>query len=381
MVGKPIPVLLVEDNPGDARLIELMLEEAGERRFRLTRAADLAGGREAVHHAAYGVVLLDLHLTDSHGLETLREMRRAAPSVAVVVLTGLSDEAVGVQAVQEGAQDYLLKGQVTAAQLAHALYYAFGRMQRELALAEAIAEEMATVRSIYRNLFPARPPVCAGFDIHGGSDAVTAAGGDFFDYLRLDEGRLGVVIGDVTGHGVGPAMLMAATHAYLRAYCRERTHLGEIVMLANRSLAEDVDGGRNVTLLLAAIDPARRTLTYTGAGHVPGSIIDASGVERAQLYSTGLPLGIVPDGIYPVVGPLPLQTGDVVVLLTDGVTEARAPSGEMFGRHRAIEVVRRNRHRSAAEIVTALAEEVRRFLHGQPLQDDATAVVLKSTAD
>jgi serine phosphatase RsbU (regulator of sigma subunit) len=305
---------------------------------------------------------------------------REAPEVPVVVLTGLADEALGEQAVQEGAQDYLLKGQVTAAHLIHALCYAVGRHQRHQGLSQrlrASEQEMAAARCIYQHLLPTGAPACAGYDIHGASLSVTAAGGDFYDYLALGQGGVRVVIGDVTGHGVGPALLMAATRAYLRAFAHSGDDLGTIVTRTNRVLADDLADGRNVTLLLAQLDAGRPTLAFISAGHPPGYVLDGHGEVRSQLFSTGLPLGILAEGSYAAGPALPLEAGDVVLLLTDGVREARNPSGNMFGDSRALEVARRHRACSSQDIIHALYTAVRDFSADGPAQDDITAVVIK----
>jgi serine phosphatase RsbU (regulator of sigma subunit) len=376
----PIPVLLVEDNPGDARLIEIQLAEAGGGRFALTRAEELAGALKRLDGRCFEVVLLDLMLPDSQGLDTFRAVAAAAPEVPVVVLTGLTDETLGVHAVQEGAQDYLVKGQVGDRQLAHALHYAVGRHRRQHGLAKelrASKEELDAARRIYQHLLPCQAPACPGYEIHGASLCATTAGGDFYDYLTLPQGRVGVVIGDVTGHGVGPAMLMAATRAYLRAFAHTDADLGAIIGRTNRVLAEDMADGRNVTLLLAQLEPGRPALSYTSAGHEPGHVLGRSGEVRSLLYSTGLPLGILAEGDYAAAPAIPLEASDVLLLWTDGVVEARNPGGEMFGRSRALEVARRQRQRSPREIVGALYEAVQDFLGGQAPHDDMTALVVK----
>jgi serine phosphatase RsbU (regulator of sigma subunit) len=380
MKTSSIPVLLVEDNPGDARLIREALAEAGPARFELTATDRLAPALQLLIEGRFEVVLLDLSLPDSHGLETFRAVRAETHEVPVVVLTGLADQTLAVQAVQEGAQDYLVKGEVSSAQLAHALYYAVGRHQRQRDVESALRaseEEMRVARQIQQHLFPAAAPARPGFDVHGASFCAAATGGDFFDYLPLGDEALGLVIADVTGHGVGPALLMAATRAYLRAFAQTSTDPGRILALTNRVLAADLTEGRNVTLLLARLDTAARTLLYTSAGHPPGWVIGSAGQVRHSLLSTDMPLGIRPDGDFPTAPALALAPGDVVLLLTDGVLEERSPEGEQFGQERAVAVVAAHRRSSARDIVEALYAEVRRFSRDRPQADDITALVVK----
>jgi serine phosphatase RsbU (regulator of sigma subunit) len=380
MASQPIRVLLVEDNPGDARLIHWMLGQTGEVCFELAEADRLSAALGRLRAEPFSVVLLDLSLPDSQGLETFRAVSADFPRVPVVVLTGLADETAAVQAVQEGAQDYLVKGQVLDRHLVHALHYAVGRHQRQQCRdreGSTSAEEVRVARQIQQHLFPQRPPACAGIDLHGASFPAGATGGDYFDYLPLDGGRVGVVIGDVTGHGLGPALLMMATRAYLRAFAQSHADIGQVLARTNRVLAEDVTEGRFVTLLLAQLDEARHVLRYASAGHCPGYVLGPTGAVRTPLYSTGLPLGILPDGDFPVAPEVRLEPGEVVVLWTDGILEAQAPDGEQFGEARALGVVRSHRGEPAREIVEALCRGVHSFTQAQPPHDDMTAIVLK----
>src|SRR5581483_10317530 len=135
-----------------------------------------------------------------------------------------------------------------------------------------LREEIRLARQIQQKLFPAPALPLPGFDVSGVSHPAEATGGDYFDYLPLPDGSLGVVIGDVSGHGFGPALLMAELRAYLRAFLLSRADVGEIVGLLNRALADDAPEGYFATLLLARLDPATRSLVYASAGHSPGYV-------------------------------------------------------------------------------------------------------------
>src|SRR5262249_17791409 len=143
-----------------------------------------------------------------------------------------------------------------------------------------------------------------------------------FDYVPMRDGSLGIVIGDVSGHGYGPALLMAQTRAYLRAFLLTHTDIRDIIALVNRALADDTPDGRFTTLLFVRIDPATRTLQYVSAGHTTSYLLGASGEVKAELCSTGMPLGIVTDAEYDATPQLTLEPGDLLLLVTDGVEEA-----------------------------------------------------------
>jgi sigma-B regulation protein RsbU (phosphoserine phosphatase) len=239
-------------------------------------------------------------------------------------------------------------------------------------------EQFRVAREIQQRLFPKAAPNVAGLDIAGVSHAAEATGGDYFDYLPMLRDRLGVVVGDVTGHGIGPALLMAETRAYLRILARNREDTGEILTRANRILAEDIGYERFITMLLVSVDPRKRTFTFTNAGHPAGFVLGASGEIKAQLKRTGLPLGIKPDTVFPKAAESSLSPGDILLLLTDGIEEAVSPDETIFGTERILEVVRANRGKAAREIVDALYAAVREFAQNTPQLDDVTAVVIKA---
>lgn len=238
-------------------------------------------------------------------------------------------------------------------------------------------EQFRIAREIQQRLFPKAAPETPGLDLAGASYPAEATGGDYFDYLTLADGAMGVVVADVTGHGIGPAMLMAETRAYLRLLARNRSELGIIMDRANQMLAEDVSYERFVTLILTKFDPQTRCLTYSSAGHPPGYVLDATGQLKCLLKRTGGPLGIQPDARYTESAQIQLASGDIVLLLTDGVDESMSPDGEFFGLERTLSAVRANLNRPAREIVEALYQSVRVFSANTPQLDDVTAVVIK----
>ncbi|MCI0746590.1 MAG: SpoIIE family protein phosphatase [Verrucomicrobia subdivision 3 bacterium] len=248
------------------------------------------------------------------------------------------------------------------------------RAEREL---QQSKEQFRVAREIQQRLFPKSAPSLPGFDIGGASYPAEATGGDYFDYLPMLNDRMGVVLGDVTGHGVGPALLMAETRAYLRVLAGRREDVGEILTRANGVLAEDVGTERFVTLFIARLDPKTRELTYASAGHSAGHLLDASGRVKQLLPRTGIPLGMRADTLYASSAEFALESGDVVVLLTDGVEESLAPDGALFGTERALDIVRQHRERPAQQIVEELYQAVRKFSGGAAQTDDVTAIVVK----
>ena len=238
-------------------------------------------------------------------------------------------------------------------------------------------EQFRIAREIQQHLFPKAPPQLEGFDIGGASFPAEATGGDYFDFVPLLDGCQGLLVGDVTGHGVGPALLMAETRAYLRILARNNADAGTMLTKANRVLAEDLGYERFVTLFIARLNPAERRLAYVNAGHVPGYIFGSSGDVISTLKRTGIPLGLRPGTVYNESSEIELAPGQMVVLVTDGFEEAVNAHEELMGVERMLEVVRRNRAKPASDIVQALYEATWKFSGEVAPPDDLTAIVIK----
>jgi PAS domain S-box-containing protein len=237
--------------------------------------------------------------------------------------------------------------------------------------------QMLAAQKIQQRLLPSASPNIPGFDIAGAVYPAEFAAGDYFDYLPMADQSVGVVVGDVSGHGLGPSLLMASTHAYLRTLSQSGNNVPDMLAMVNSSLLAETEDDRFVTMLFACINPKTRTIVCANAGHPTGYVLDSPGAIKALLESEAMPLGVMPGTKFPVGEPITLDPGDLVVLLTDGILEAMAPDGEFFGSQRVLDVVRENRHGKAAEITVALREAVRVFSQQEDLTDDVTAVVIK----
>lgn len=248
------------------------------------------------------------------------------------------------------------------------------RVERTL---EENAVQLLAAQKIQQRLLPGAAPIIPGYDIAGAVYPAEFAAGDYFDYLPMDDERVGVVVGDVSGHGLAPSLLMASTHAYMRTLAKMQSELPDILALVNSSLVAETEDDRFVTMLFACLNPRTRTFVYANAGHPTGYVIDSPGQIKALLKSEAMPLGIMSENEFPVADPIALDPGDLVLLLTDGILEALSPEGTFFGAERVLDVVRQHRQRTAAEITEALRDAVRRFTGRERLVDDVTAVVIK----
>jgi serine phosphatase RsbU (regulator of sigma subunit) len=380
-MGLPLRILIVEDSESDAKLAEYELHRGGfdvQSRIVCTAPALTA----ALNTTLWDIILCDHSMPTLDSAAALRIAKARQPDVPFIIVSGSLPEAAAAQAMLLGAQDYLCKDNL--ARLVPAVKRELqeasdrrARRQAEQALS-AQAEEMRIGREIQQRLFPAIAPTLAGFDIAGASFPATATGGDYFDYIPMLEGRLGLVVGDVTGHGLGPALIMADARAILRTLARSFADVPDILVHANDLLREDIGWDRFLTVFFGRLCPAERGLRYLNAGHPPGVVLGSDGVVVAELKATLPALGMFPIEQPPEPVTLTLEPGHLLVLMTDGVTEAAAPSGEDFGCERALAVVRAHQTRPAADIVAALNSAVRAHIQDQAQGDDITIVIVKS---
>ena len=234
--------------------------------------------------------------------------------------------------------------------------------------------ELRLAQKIQQRLLPRSSPKLPGFEIAGRCTAAQWTSGDYFDFIKMDNGTLGVVIADVTGHGTGPAILMATTRAFLRASAQVSTDIDEILTLANRSLSADLEQGRFVTLFFASIEPKTGTLLYTSAGHNSYLLVEDDSVKTLGLERP--PLGVLSDPDFSIADPIEMKTEDALLLVSDGIQETKSPSGELYGEKRMLECFCENREKPAEKIVQSLLDSVRKFSENVPQQDDITAVVV-----
>ncbi len=379
--GERLRVLLVEDDPGDAFLVQELLTEAGAP-VDLEIATDMAGARPRV--GAVHCVLLDLGLPDTTGLDGLREILRLNSRVAVCVLTGLEDEHLGSAAVAEGAQDYLVKGQVDGVLLGRALRYAVERKRaddnarrlHELGLRQAESARLE------RGLLPKpllRGPVPSVYPLYRPGRRRALLGGDFFDVIQTDADTVHVLIGDVCGHGVDEAPLGVALRVSWRALVLagvpEEAVLPSLeqVLVSERRTEELF-----ATVATVAIDLARGEASMRLAGHPPPLVLTAAGVRQCEVRP-GLVLGVLP-GIERPPSTVRLGKGWALLMYTDGLIEGwSAPDsgGERLGVDGLCRILddRDQVATGAGELPHWLVEVVEER-NGGPLADDVAVLLI-----
>lgn len=508
MDSELLRVLVIEDNPLDARMIEELLSRANRQPIELEHVQRLSAGLTQLASGQFDVVLVDLNLEDSSGVETVARVHACNRQVPIVVLTGMEAGELALKALKSGAEDFLYKSELEPELLLRSIHYAIERFahrrsdqqfreeearyrqllaavttytysvkfangspvstrhslgclsatgygpeeyaadpylwiqmvhpddrevvqkyvaqviageqvppiehrilhkdgstrwirdtiiqsrdqagtligydglveditqrkQAELALRESEAHLLAA-EGIQSRLWPTVPPSLPGYDVAGAVYPAEFAAGDYFDYLPMLDGSIGLVIGDVSGHGLGPAIVMALTYAHLRSLAQIYTRGPDILFRVNQFLVNETD--HFVTLLFGRLMPTERSFININAGHTPGYILDSAGHIKTRMESTALPLAVLPNTTFPASAPTILDPGDLILMLTDGILEARSPKGAIFGIERTLNVVGVYRDRPAVEIIDAIHNAVREFcLPGKPI-DDITAIVVK----
>ena len=249
------------------------------------------------------------------------------------------------------------------------------QLHRELIQKQRMERDLALARSIQLGLLPDRPPQIEGFDIAVSHRPCLEAGGDYYDFIPLAADTTLVVVADVEGKGVGSAMVMANLQATLHALLAHLHSLERLVESLNDMILTDTRGQKYMTMFIALLDQRNRAIHYVNAGHVPPSVIRASGAIDF-LTEGGMVVGLFPSVRFER-GYARLQPGDVVVACTDGITEAADKQDEEFGRQRLAELVAKHRELPAEKIVTEVLAEVDQFSRGGTHEDDRVILVIK----
>ena len=237
-------------------------------------------------------------------------------------------------------------------------------------------EELAS--RVQKDLMPPGSPLMEGYEVAGLSISADSTGGDYYDYLPLSEDLLTVSIGECSGRGLAPVILMSSLRAYLRVLSRRSQDVSEVVSEANTLITDDIgDEEFLVTLLLVHIDSMTKSLRYCSAG-LQAHIIDSSG-NATVLPSTGMPLGLRRETVIPPGETQRLRSGDLVLLATDGAQKVASPTGELFGLDRLLDIVIQNRDLPPRMIVTFLKKACQEFAGDGGPSDDITIVIVKAS--
>ncbi len=305
--------------------------------------------------------------------------------LARTITTPLVALTQGVKAIGRGELDYRVN--VTTDDELEALAASFNKMAADLneymselarttADKEGFLKEMEIARRLQRRLLPEHAPTIEGLDIAADNLPAREVGGDFYDFIPVTKDRWGFVIADVSGKGMAAAIFMGLSRTIIRASATGSLRITSALEQANELICRDSTSGMFVTLFLAVLTPGENKLTYVNAGHNPPLLFRADSGEMIKLRTKGIALG-VKSGIRLEEAEVDLEKGNMLVLYTDGITEAVNEKGEAFGEERLMEIIRKNSRLTAKEMILKIQDDVMIFAGTQPQYDDITLLIMR----
>ncbi|MBK7861404.1 MAG: SpoIIE family protein phosphatase [Archangiaceae bacterium] len=391
MLSTPLQILMLEDDDDFASLISRKLRSSGSE---LTIAPKLEVALRHLTTRSFDVVLSDLNLPDSRGLETFQKVFATAPKLPIVVLTGEDDDALGLRCVQSGAQDYLVKDLgLDGPILLRALSYAIERKRVQLESArvqeelrrqnEEMSSDLRMAQQVQTAMLPMGNTRSNGlFSFAHRYKPAGPVGGDFFTEFCSPTGACGVVVFDVMGHGVRAALVTGL----LRALIDEASVLSlgpeRFLTLLNRNLRSifrQADQQIFVTAVCVIVDPNEKKLSFASAGHPSPLLLDAVNGRVISLEAArGAPLGLADEGTWKQ-HTVPFGPGNRALMFTDGLYEVEGPDGQQFGLPRLVEAAQRKVNLPAPQLLAELVEESQEYSVTGDFHDDVCAVLLEQT--
>ncbi|CAN5190098.1 hypothetical protein BH20VER2_BH20VER2_02940 [soil metagenome] len=329
-----------------------------------------------------------LFLNDGAASEELAQLRETSLATTSVLVTPLlyGKQNMGVLALANGpasppfsASDFVVFKSI-AEQSAFALYNAV--VYSEANEKKRLDHDLQIAREIQRILLPSESPEIAGFEISGINIPASQVSGDYFDYIKIDEERLGVAIADVSGKGVPASLIMAICRSVLRSQAPENSSPAEVLKKVNRQLYPDIKEDMFISMAYLVLDHIRATVTLARAGHDAPLLYRAATGELTPVKPPGLVLGIDSGSVFDrITGDfdVPLERDDCLILYTDGVTEALDGNGDEFGPERMMQSVRATAEFGPAAVIQRLIDDLRSFVGATPQNDDITLIVIRKT--
>jgi serine phosphatase RsbU (regulator of sigma subunit) len=378
-------ILIVDDAPANLRLLSEMLAGEG---YSVRVATSGRRALASVRAVTPDLILLDIRMAEMNGYEVCRHLKadRRTRQIPVIFISALDQLQDKVQAFAVGGVDYVTKpfqGEEVLARVE--THLALRRLQTELrkanrALREAnrrMERELALAGRVQASFLPRDLTALGGWDIAAALRPARQTSGDFYDAIPLPGGRLGLLIADVVDKGVGAALFMALSWILIRTYAVEHpTKPARVLQAVNHRVLADTGTGQFVTAFYGILDPTTGSLTYSNAGHPPPYLFPrASGDGPRSLGKTGMALGVLATETWKQIT-VSVEPGDVLVLYSDGVTDAENEQGAPFGPERLKASVRANLGHPAEALQEGLLADIHAFAGGAVQSDDITLMVV-----
>jgi len=381
----PIPLTLIaDDQPDVATALRLLLRGAGFQTEAVSSPADVL---EAIQQREFDLVLMDLNYardttSGQEGLDLITNIRKVDSTLPVVVLTGWGTVELAVEAMHRGVHDFVQKPWDNPTLLETVkTQIELGRQRRQQLHLEAeslnankrLERELADAEEIQRALLPKHLPELPGLDVAVAWHPARVVGGDYFDVLQPAAGKTAFCIADAAGKGMPAALLMSNMQAVLRSFATETSSPAELCGRVNHVVCENIVANRFISCFYGVLDNQDKRFIYTNAGHYPPMLVRNGRCSR--LEGSGAVFGVFPDENYQQ-HETQLQSGDWVVLFTDGVTEATNSAGDEFGEARLQELLVQGSSLSAEHVREEIITAVTEFSEGK-FYDDVTLVLFK----
>lgn len=367
-------VLIADDQPDVLEALRLLLSQHG---FALRLVVSPAALIDALAGGPWDLVLIDLNYardttSGAEGLDLLTRIRTRDPLLPIVAMTAWGNIELAVEAMRRGARSFVQKPWDNV-ELVQVLQREIEAGRGARAQSEQHTREERDGLLIQRALMPTSLPRTARISVAGAWQPAGNLGGDCYDAFVFNGETIGLSIADVAGKGLPAALIMSSLQAAVRAFALEAAPPGAICESVNRLLCGQMIAGRFATLCYVRIDAARHTISYANAGHNPPLVARADG-RIVRLHAGGTVLGVFPDAAY-AGDQVPLESGDRLLLYTDGITEAQRDGDDEYGEARLTEALRRHRHLDADQLHAAVLADVAAFSDNR-FQDDATLLAV-----
>ena len=371
-------ILIVDDKPANLRLLSQMLADRG---YVVRAVKSGARALESIRATHPNLILLDIKMPGMNGYEVCRQLKELPESrdIPVIFISALNEIQNKVQGFDVGGVDYITKPFQYEEVIARVeTHLALQRFQKHLQRANRRYEkELKLAGSLQANLIPKQAPAIPGFQLSFMLRSARETSGDFYDIFPLNSSHIGILVADVVDKGAAAALLMAFSRTLLRTLAEELPENPDRVLNnVNQRMVSYTDGSHFVTVFYGILDPEKNELVYSNAGHNPAIHLKAANGEMKMLKNTGMPLGLFDDQDWQQ-RKIQLDPGDLVVMYTDGVTDAQNPLYELYGMERFTSTIQANRKRPPAALEKLVVEDIDVFLDGAPQPDDMAMVILK----
>jgi len=373
---KPASILIVDDEPFNLDYLEQELQDL---HLQTRRAGNGRQALTAVAAEPPDLLLLDIMMPEMDGFEVLAHLKgqETLRDIPVIVISAVDDADSIAKGIRMGAEDYLPKpfdALLLRARISACLERKRLRDQELLHL-RRINEELAWAWEVQSGFLPAPLPDIPGWQFAAHLKPSRETSGDFFDLISLADGRLGILVADVSDKGMGAALFMVLSRTLIRLHAAQAHQPAAVLGAANRHILNDIHTNQFVTVFYGILDPLTGSLVYSSAGHTPAYIVpDTRGEPVLALRRTGMPLGVLYEQDWEQES-VELPRGDLLFVYTDGLTDAQNEQAEFFGATRLLNVLGAHAGEPTPDIQDAVLRCLEEFTGGAPQSDDITLVI------